>query len=98
MSKVDPSAAAAADDVEKRRDVDYIFEYLVGGSGWWQIRTTLLLFPLFWASVYPIFLPVFAASAPRHRCQVEQCDGGISGFDGNLSQPWVKFAIPAGEK
>ena len=92
-------ATAAA---EKKRDIDYIFDELVGGCGKWQWRTTCLLFPLFWASVYPVFLPVFAASAPRHRCRVDQCDRPLEQMQqwerqGNLSQPWVDFAIPKGQ-
>lgn len=89
--------SSAEDDTGKRRDVDYIFEEVVGGCGWWQVRTTLFLFPLFWASIYPVFLPVFAANAPRHRCFVEQCDSQLIGADGNLTQPWVKFALPTGK-
>ena len=89
--------SSAEDDPGKRRDVDYIFEEVVGGCGWWQVRTTLFLFPLFWASIYPVFLPVFAANAPRHRCFVEQCDSQLIGADGNLTQPWVKFALPTGK-
>ncbi len=49
-------------------DLDYILESVVGGGGWWQWRNTLLFLPLYYVSGYPLFLTIYAAYTPPHRC------------------------------
>ncbi len=56
-----------AEDIDSRKDEDYILERIVGGHGWWQWRTTLITFPLFWISGYPLFISIYAAYTPQHR-------------------------------
>ena len=80
-------------DVGSSRDLDHIFEEIVGGNGWWQWRTTIILFPLAWIGGYPTFLSIFAAYTPEHRCFIQGCDSGESS-DFNTS--FVDFAIPKG--
>ncbi len=76
------------------KNEDYILEDIVGGNGWWQWRTTIALFPLIWAGGIPLFLSVFAAYTPPHRCLVEQCDGPEAENVFNAS--YLRWAVPRG--
>ena len=77
------------------RDLDYIFEEIVGGNGWWQWRTTVVLFPLAWIGGYPLFLSIFAAYTPDHRCFIPGCDNSTTVGEFNTS--FLDMAIPQGK-
>jgi hypothetical protein len=58
-------------------DIDYILDKYVGGGNRWQWLTLLILCPTAWAAYYPVFLHIFAAFEPTHRCFVPSCDDAI---------------------
>ncbi len=72
-------------------DEDYIFEHIVGGSGKWQWMTTFITFPLLWIGGYPLFISIYAAYTPQHRCLIQQCDGP----DAGVMEPYVALAVPS---
>ncbi len=74
----------------KKKDIDYIFEKIVGGGGKWQWKLTLLWFPVSWIGGYPLFLDVYAAYTPPHRCFVPGCDSSASSFNAT----YLDFALP----
>ena len=80
---------------KKQLGLDFILEEIVGGGGLWQWRTTFIVFPLMWISAYPLFLSIFAAYIPKHRCYVDACEGDPKISD--LYAPWTEFAIPDSE-
>lgn len=83
---------------EKTKDIDYIFTHIVGGSGRWQWKTTLMLFPFVWVGGYPLFLAVFATYTPLHRCLVPGCDLVAQGNQAlDFKASWLEFAIPSGK-
>ena len=44
---------------------------------------------------FKVFLHLFAAYTPPHRCVVPTCDGGDSSSSSKVvRQPWIAFAIP----
>ncbi len=62
---------------DKLMDIDYILDKYVGGGNRWQWLTLLILCPTAWAAYYPVFLHIFAAYEPSHRCFVPSCDDAI---------------------
>ena len=76
----------------EKKDVDYIFEHIVGGFGWWQVLNTLFLWPATWVGGIPLFITVFSAYSPPHRCLVPGCDTPES----LVNASWNEFAIPKG--
>jgi hypothetical protein len=58
-------------------DIDYILDKYVGGGNRWQWLTLMILCPTAWAAYYPVFLHIFAAFEPTHRCFVPSCDDAI---------------------
>lgn len=80
-------------ETEELHDIDFIFTHLVGGHGFWQWRTTMILFPFTWISGYPLFLAVFATYIPNHRCLIPECeDIEATQFETD----WTNFSIPRG--
>ena len=63
----------------KALDVDHILDHYVGGGGRWQWLTLITLLPTAWAGAYPLFMHIFAAYEPTHRCFVPVCDMDLSG-------------------
>jgi hypothetical protein len=54
---------------------DYILENYVGGSGRYQLWSTICMGVVYWAGIYPLFLTLFTAYAPDHRCsRVQTCE------------------------
>ena len=60
--------------LEYASDIDYIFENIVGGGGLWQWYIVVVMYPIVFASGFPLILHMFTAFAPRHRCFVPGCD------------------------
>ena len=83
-----------AEKKPREKDMDYILEEIVGGNGWWQWRTTFILFPLSWIGGYPLFMSIFAAYAPPHRCLIEGCETGLGQ---GLNASFLEFTTPKGE-
>jgi len=75
---------------EDVQDVDYILDHYVGGGGRWQWLIFIATFPTYWASIYPLFMHMFAAYKPDHRCFVPSCDDDTS----ELNAYHTDFTIP----
>ena len=76
---------------EPAKDIDFILDHYVGGGNRWQWLTLITLFPTAWASYYPLFIHVFTAFEPSHRCFVPSCDD-VTGVTMNASH--TDFTIP----
>jgi hypothetical protein len=79
-------------DKEKALDIDYILDHYVGGGNRWQWLTLLTIAPTAWASAYPLFMHIFAAYEPSHRCFVPSCD--VDPMSGLLNESHTDFTIP----
>jgi hypothetical protein len=75
---------------EKSKDIDYILDNYVGGGSRWQWLTLITLFPTAWAGAYPLFMHIFAAYEPTHRCFVPSCDDATS----VMNATHTDFTIP----
>ena len=75
------------------KDLDYIYENIVGGLGKWQLKITLLLWPMSLVPSLVLFMNVFTTYTPPHRCYVDGCDTGSS----VVEESWVDFALPKGK-
>ena len=75
---------------DKTLDIDYILDNYVGGGSRWQWLTFFATLPTVWASLYPLFIHIFAAYKPAHRCFVPSCDGP----DSMLNASHTVFTIP----
>ena len=53
---------------------DQILTEYVGGRGRYQLKITLLMTPLYWLTFPLLFLIVFSAYVPPHRCKVSACE------------------------
>ena len=73
------------------KDFDYILENIVGGCGWWQIRTFLALCVIDTPGVW-LFISVYANYEQKHRCFVQGCDSQTSA----LNETWTDFSLPRG--
>ena len=77
---------------KEEKDIDFILDNYVGGGGKWQWKILLIMFPVTWISGYPLFLDVYAAYTPVHRCYVDQCDSNTSAYN----EDWLNIALPTG--
>ena len=65
------------------RGFDQILTEYVGGRGRYQLKITLLMTTLYWLTFPLLFLIVFSAYVPKHRCKVSACEnitGKVSFF------------------
>ena len=74
---------------------DKILVDYVGGHGFYQLKTTLIMALPNQLTSLIIYLVVFSADEPKHRCKVSICEteetkGNVFGMD------WLDFAIPKG--
>ena len=53
---------------------DHLLTEYVGGHGFYQLKLTLLASPLYSISPLVLFLVVFAAYVPDHRCKISTCE------------------------
>ena len=65
--------------------------FITMAAGRWQWLTLLTLAPTSWAAAYPLFMHIFAAYEPTHRCFVPSCDD--PDFE-MLNASHVEFTIP----
>ena len=83
-------------DEEDEEDIDLIFDRIVGSGklndfGQWGLFAAIML--ISFCGIFPIFMHVYAAYEPRHRCLVPLCDtlnGSI-----NVDADWVSFTLPS---
>eukprot|EP00094_Tigriopus_californicus_P007746 TCALIF_07461-PA protein Name:"Similar to Slc22a12 Solute carrier family 22 member 12 (Mus musculus)" AED:0.90 eAED:1.00 QI:0/0/0/0.5/1/1/2/0/174 len=76
---------------DRKHDVDFILDELVGGGGWWQWKMTLMSLPIGWSSLYALFITMYAAYSPPHRCYIPACDSASS----MINESWTGFALPS---
>ena len=86
------------DDNEEKEDIDLIFDRIVGNGKWndfgqWGLFAAIML--ISYCGIFPIFMHVYAAYEPRHRCLVPVCDtlNGSINFDAD----WLSFTSPSNE-
>ncbi|XP_040567850.1 organic cation transporter-like protein [Lepeophtheirus salmonis] len=72
----------------ENQGIDYIFSDIVGGSGFAQWKIVFFGFFLNAAGGVPLFIHMFAAYTPSHRCKVPSCESY-----GNSS--WMEWALPS---
>lgn len=84
-----------ADEEDQLRDIDYILENFVGNNGPWQRRFLLLVLTVFGATYLLIFLHLFAAYVPDHRCRVPACEAANRT---SYQETWLNFTIPEGNE
>lgn len=75
---------------EQHYSFDHILDKYVGGGGRWQWQQYLLFLLMSVASSIALFLHMFSAYTPSHRCQIPRCDAANSSYE----EPWVRFAVP----
>jgi hypothetical protein len=71
------------------QDLDFILDQFVGGGGWWQWRLTLIMYPTMCAAGFPLFIDLFGAFKPKHRCKIPGCDSP------NVNDPDKTFGTDA---
>ena len=78
--------------------LDAILTHYVGGAGLYQWLNTFAMALIYYISVCPLFLTVFTAYEPEHRCYVPNCD---EFYNQNtkvtkdiFNHSWLEFALP----
>ena len=81
---------------DENENLDFVLERYVGGAGRYQYRTYAGMFPIPLVTSVVLYIHLFAAYTPEHRCRVDVCDGvdAVEQFNGSF----VQFAIPAKSK
>ena len=77
--------------------LDTILDKYVGGSGRYQLANTVGMALVYYAGLYALFMTVFVAYVPPHRCRVDFCDEPYNGSKvvQDINEPaWLEFAIP----
>ena len=84
----------------EKSSFDHILVTYVGGHGKYQVLNTIFMSILYHASLTLIFIHVFAAHSPQHRCKINGCEiTNQSKVTQNLfDHEWLSFAIPKEEK
>ena len=62
---------------DEAKDLDYIFDNIVGNSGWGQWSILLAQFFIRASGAMALFIPVFTTYEPLHLCLVSNCESGI---------------------
>ena len=76
---------------------DKILTEYVGGHGLYQLKTTLIMSPMYTMGGLVTFLVVFSAFVPEHRCKVQLCDEDQG--NGSIFAPqWLEFTVPKKDK
>ena len=83
------------DGKEEREDIDFIFDHIVGSGKWndfgqWGLFSAIML--ISYCGIFPIFMHVYAAFEPRHRCHVPVCDTFNDSI--NFDVDWMSFTSP----
>ena len=78
--------------------LDAILTHYVGGAGLYQWLNTFAMALIYYISVCPLFLTVFTAYEPEHRCYVPNCD---EFYNQNtkvtkdiFNHSWLEFSLP----
>ena len=81
---------------EEASDIDFIFENVVGGGGLWQWAIVIIMYPIVFASGFPLILHMFTAYAPEFRCFVPGCDDDTPMKNESISvdNAILDFALP----
>ena len=78
--------------------LDKILKQYVGGAGRYQFLNTFAMAWVYYAGLYALFLTLFTAYAPTHRCHISQCEA-FNESDKVTSdifdQDWLEHAIPS---
>ena len=77
-------------------DIDYIFDHLVGSGKWndfgqWGLFLAIIV--VAYCGIFPIFMHIYAAFEPRHRCFIPNCD--LSNTSSKIDVHWINFTSPA---
>ena len=77
-------------------DIDYILEHFVGCGKWndigqWILFTAIIV--IAYCGIFPIFMHVYAAYEPRHRCFIPNCEE--SNTTSNIDVNWISISSPA---
>ncbi len=84
------------EEEEGNKEIDWILDNIVGGSGKWQWFVIALSWPVTICGAFPAFVYLFASFEPRHRCFIPGCDD----LDGQYDDPaimgldFLDFALP----
>jgi len=70
--------------------IDHILTEYVGGHGPYQWKLLAAVYPVGFASGYPLLLHMMSTYAPPHRCYVEECES----LDGSVHADWTSYALP----
>ena len=78
---------------DDKEDIDFIFDHIVGSGKWndfgqWGLFAAIML--ISYNGIFPIFMHVYAAFEPRHRCLVPVCDtmNDSNAFEDNSMNVW----------
>ena len=83
------------EQLEDTEDIDFIFDHIVGNGKWtdfgqWILFTSIIL--IAYCGIFPIFMHIYAAYEPPHRCFIPNCDTYNTSSDVNVN--WISFASP----
>ena len=73
---------------------DKILEDYVGGHGFYQLKTTLIMALPHQLTSLIIYLIIFSADEPKHRCQISLCENEEMTEENIFGLDWLDFAIP----
>ena len=73
---------------------DKILEDYVGGHGFYQLKTTLIMALPHQLTSLIIYLVIFSADEPKHRCQISLCENEEMTEENIFGLDWLDFAIP----
>ena len=81
---------------DDKEDIDFIFDNIVGSGKWndfgqWGLFAAIMM--ISYCGIFPIFMHVYAAFEPRHRCLVPICDTLNTSDDINVD--WMSFTSPS---
>ena len=84
-----------SNDPKDKKDIDYIYDKIVGGGstrdfGQWVILVALI--SVSFVSSWPMFINLFAGLKPRHRCFVPNCD--TEETMASMVPDWISAATP----
>ena len=78
--------------------LDKILKQYVGGAGRYQFLNTFAMAWVYYAGLYALFLTLFTAYAPTHRCHISQCEAFNESdkvTSDIFNQDWLEHAIPS---